>query len=84
MELIENLTKALGIPRWGTAPLDRCGPYLPCRGAELLNQRHRTVICFLFPYFTGEMPGRNLSYIFTFQGIAPESVCALLEASAFA
>ena len=27
---------------------------------------------------------RNLSYIFTFQGIAPESVCALLEASAFA
>lgn len=61
MELIENLTKALGIPRWGTAPLDRCGPYLPCRGAELLNQRHRTVICFLFPYFTGEMPGRNLS-----------------------
>lgn len=60
-EKIGAVMRRQGIPLWGSARLADCGPALPCRGAALLSQRHKSVLCCVFPYGVGEIPQRNLS-----------------------
>ncbi|MBC8571319.1 epoxyqueuosine reductase [Zongyangia hominis] len=59
--VIDDVFRQAGIPAWGSARLDDCGPVLPCRGAGLLGAEHQSVLCCLFPYDIGELPARNLS-----------------------
>lgn len=50
-----------GVTHIGAAPFSGCLLLPDCRAAKRLPAAARSVIVFLFPYFTGEFPGRNVA-----------------------
>lgn len=46
---------------FGIVEYKRILPLLPCRAAERIPQKAKSVICTVFPYYTGEYENRNIS-----------------------
>ncbi|WRS27268.1 QueG-associated DUF1730 domain-containing protein [Oscillospiraceae bacterium MB08-C2-2] len=60
-ERIDDLLAGFGLDQWGVCSFESLPVLLNCRAKSRLPQNAATVLVFLFPYYVGEFPQRNVS-----------------------